>query len=209
MIVILLLLIPLLSPSGQSNRDETNFNLCLLLHLLVFHTCWEVRCSCAHSPCVLLHYIPEILFAVDSLLLKVICALKENTTLSEAFFLLVLLYVCQGMGLSRAKYELDLSSDVWVGGGSRIAMLSFKSCLEEIQLSLGRGQLQYFTFELVPALRSCLICGHRIAGEANSGPSKGAVFSASPPGWHLDLQVSCSSRLQPSQPNANCTCSHA
>lgn len=107
------------------------------------------------------------------------------------------------MGLSGAKYELDLSSYVWVGGESRIAVLGFISCLEETQLSLGRGQLQCFTFELVPALRSCLICGHRVAGKASSGPLKGTLFSASPPGWCLALQASYSSRLQPSQPNAN------
>lgn len=56
-------------------------------------------------------------------------------------------------------------------------MLSYKASLKEIQLSLGRGQLHYFTFELVPALRSCLICGHgefSVLGKANSGPSKGA-----------------------------------
>lgn len=35
-----------------------------------------------HSPSALLHYIPEILSAVDFLLLKVICTLKEKTTLS-------------------------------------------------------------------------------------------------------------------------------
>lgn len=62
------------------------------------------------------------------------------------------------------------------GEGSR-AVLSFKTGLGEIQPSLGRGQLRYFTFELVPALRSCLICGYRefrLVGKANSGPSKEA-----------------------------------
>lgn len=34
------------------------------------------------SPSVLLHYIPEILFAVAFLLLKAICALKGKTALS-------------------------------------------------------------------------------------------------------------------------------
>ena len=66
---------------------------------------------------------------------------------------------------------------IWDGGESRTGMLSFKASLKEIQLSLGKGQLQHFTSELVPALRSCLICGHRefsVVGKANSGPSKGA-----------------------------------
>lgn len=63
------------------------------------------------------------------------------------------------------------------GGESRTAMLSFKASLEGIQLSLGRGQLHYFTFEFIPALRSCLICRHRefsMVGRASSCPSKGA-----------------------------------
>lgn len=67
-------------------------------------------------------------------------------------------------------------------------MLLCEASLKEIQLSLGRGQLQCFTFELVPALRSCLIGGPRefsVVGKANSGPSKGepqrSPFSASPP----------------------------
>lgn len=69
------------------------------------------------------------------------------------------------MGLSTAEYDLGLSPvvSIWDGRESRIAMLSFKAILKEIQLPLGRGQLQYFTFELVPALRSCL--------SANTGSS--------------------------------------
>lgn len=68
---------------------------------------------------------------------------------------------------------------IWDGGESRTAMLSYKASLKEIQLLLGRGQLQYFTFELTPALRSCLICGHRefgVVGKANRGTSKGAYM---------------------------------
>lgn len=57
-------------------------------------------------------------------------------------------------------------------------MLSFKASLKEIQLSLGRGQLQYFTFELIPALRSCLICGDRefsVIRKANSSSQRGSL----------------------------------
>lgn len=81
-LLLLFFFIQLLSPLGQSNSEKTDFKQCLLLHLLVFHTCWEVQGSSPHSLRVLLSYIPEILFVADFLPLKVICALKETSTLS-------------------------------------------------------------------------------------------------------------------------------
>lgn len=114
LLLVLFFLILLLSPLGQSNWEETNFNLWLLFHLLVFHTCWEVRGSCVCPLRALLHswdsFCSRFSPFKGSLYSK-----RLNNSFLILSSLPVLLYLCQDIGLSRAVYDLGLSNHKHLG----------------------------------------------------------------------------------------------